>query len=93
MSVAQDFERTRQRITKRLVDGLGAGETIWDAELTGFGVRRQRRNASFVLKSHFEVANDFTPLEGTASSRWMRRGRKRGVYWGLLRLVLTRRTA
>jgi hypothetical protein len=53
MAVAQDFERARHRITKRLVDGLGAGETIWDVELTGFGVRRQRRNASFVLKYTF----------------------------------------
>ncbi len=49
MSAGQDA-RKRQRITKRLVDGLSAGDTVWDAELTGFGVRRQRRNASFVLK-------------------------------------------
>lgn len=59
MSVAQDFERSRQRITKRLVDGLGAGETIWDFELTGFGVRRQRRNASFVLKYMFQGRQRF----------------------------------
>lgn len=59
MSAAEDFERARQRITKRLVDGLGAGETIWDAELTGFGVRRQRRNASFVLKYTFRGRQRF----------------------------------
>jgi hypothetical protein len=45
--------KARQKITKRLVDGLPAGQTVWDAELTGFGVRRQRRNASFVLKYSF----------------------------------------
>jgi integrase len=40
----------RQRITKRTVDALRPGDTVWDAEVTGFGVRRQRRDASFVLK-------------------------------------------
>ncbi len=40
----------RQRITKRLVDALEPGQTTWDEELTGFGVRRQSRNASYVLK-------------------------------------------
>jgi integrase len=59
MSVAQDFEKARQRITKRLVDGLGAGATVWDSELTGFGVRRQRRNASFVLKYTFQGRQRF----------------------------------
>ncbi|HEY8008758.1 MAG TPA: tyrosine-type recombinase/integrase [Methylocella sp.] len=58
MSAGQDA-RPRQRITKRLVDGLGAGDTVWDAELTGFGVRRQRRNASFVLKYSFRGRQRF----------------------------------
>jgi hypothetical protein len=51
--------KARQRITKRLVDGLAAGETVWDAELTGFGVRRQRRDASFVLKYSFRGRQRF----------------------------------
>jgi hypothetical protein len=58
MSAGQDA-RTRQRITKRLVDGLGTGDTVWDSELTGFGVRRQRRNASFVLKYTFRGRQRF----------------------------------
>lgn len=58
MSAGQDA-RTRQRITKRLVDGLSAGDTVWDAELTGFGVRRQRRNCSFVLKYSFRGRQRF----------------------------------
>jgi integrase len=51
--------KARQKITKRLVDGLAAGETVWDAELTGFGVRRQRRDASFVLKYSFRGRQRF----------------------------------
>jgi integrase len=51
--------KTRQKITKRLVDGLSAGQTVWDAELTGFGVRRQRRDASFVLKYSFRGRQRF----------------------------------
>ncbi len=58
MSAGQDG-RTRQRITKRLVDGLGTGDTVWDSELTGFGVRRQRRNPSFVLKYTFRGRQRF----------------------------------
>jgi integrase len=38
------------KITKRSVDSLKAGETIWDGALTGFGVRKQRRDAVFILK-------------------------------------------
>jgi integrase len=51
--------KARQKITKRLVDGLAAGDTVWDAELTGFGVRRQRRDASFVLKYSFRGRQRF----------------------------------
>jgi integrase len=40
----------RVRITKRVVDALRPGHTIWDKELAGFGVRLQRRDPSFVLK-------------------------------------------
>jgi hypothetical protein len=58
MSAGQ-YARTRQRITKRLVDGLGTDDTVWDSELTGFGVRRQRRNASFVLKYTFRGRQRF----------------------------------
>jgi integrase len=51
--------KARQKITKRLVDGLAAGQTVWDVELTGFGVRRQRRDASFVLKYLFRGRQRF----------------------------------
>jgi Arm DNA-binding domain len=58
MSTNQNI-KARQKITKRLVDGLAAGQTIWDAEITGFGVRRQRRDASFVLKYLFRRRQRF----------------------------------
>jgi integrase len=39
------------RITKRVVDGLSPGETAWDAEFSGFGVRCQRRDKVYILKT------------------------------------------
>jgi len=49
----------RVRITKRLVDNLRPGQTIWDKELAGFGVRLQRRDPSFVLKYTFRGRQRF----------------------------------
>jgi hypothetical protein len=54
--------KERQKITKRLVDCLAASATVWDAELTGFGVRRQRRDTSFVLKYSFRGRQRFYTL-------------------------------
>lgn len=51
--------RTSQRLTKRVVDALPPQTTIWDSELVGFGVRRQRRDAVFVLKYVFEQRQRF----------------------------------
>jgi integrase len=41
---------TTQRITKSLVDRLKSGCIVWDDDCRGFGVRRQVRDASYVLK-------------------------------------------
>lgn len=38
------------KITKSVVDRLAAGETVWDTETRGFGVRRQARDPVYVLK-------------------------------------------
>src|ERR1700686_4363659 len=38
------------KITKRIVDSLKPGETIWDSEIHGFGVRCQVKDRSYVLK-------------------------------------------
>jgi integrase len=63
--VTSDIEQTsatlmqRVRITKRLVDSLRPGQTVWDKELAGFGVRLQRRDPSFVLKYVFRGRQRF----------------------------------
>jgi Arm DNA-binding domain len=49
----------RVKITKRLVDSLRPGQTIWDKDLAGFGVRLQRRDPSFVLKYSFRRRQRF----------------------------------
>jgi integrase len=49
----------RVRITKRIVDDMRPGETIWDKDLAGFGVRLQRRDPSFVLKYTFRGRQRF----------------------------------
>ena len=50
---------SRLRITKRLVDALRPGQTVWDKEIAGFGVRLQRRDPSFVLKYTFRGRQRF----------------------------------
>src|SRR3981081_3834097 len=39
-----------RRITKSMVDRLSASTTIWDVDVRGFGVRKQRRDATYILK-------------------------------------------
>ncbi|CAL8981594.1 hypothetical protein RHODGE_RHODGE_02912 [Rhodoplanes serenus] len=39
------------RITKRVVDTMSPGSTIWDRDLAGFGVRCQKRDKVYVLKT------------------------------------------
>ena len=41
------------KITKRTVDALQPGETVWDSETKGFGVRCQRQAKNFVVKYRF----------------------------------------
>ncbi len=38
------------RITIRRVDNLEPGQINWDADVKGFGVRRQKSNKVFVVK-------------------------------------------
>ena len=42
-----------QLITIQCVETMVAGETIWDADVRGFGVRKQRRDAVYVVKYRF----------------------------------------
>jgi integrase len=39
-----------ERLTKTKVDRLLAGSAAWDSDVRGFGVRKQRRDAVYVLK-------------------------------------------
>ena len=41
----------RVRLTKSVVDKMAPGETLWDADVRGFGVRCQRRARNYVLKT------------------------------------------
>jgi hypothetical protein len=41
----------KAEITKRVVDGLEPDTLVWDTKLIGFGVRRQKRNRVYVLKT------------------------------------------
>jgi len=41
----------RAKITTRTVDALRPGDMVWDTSLAGFGVRRQRRDRIYVLKT------------------------------------------
>ena len=47
-------KRSTRKITKRLVDQLKQGEQIWDSEVRGFGVRRQLKARSYLLKCFFK---------------------------------------
>lgn len=42
---------TVRRITLKAIAELAPGQTIWDADVKGFGIRCQRRAAVYVLKS------------------------------------------
>ncbi|MGE0182071.1 MAG: tyrosine-type recombinase/integrase [Parvularculaceae bacterium] len=60
----------RRKITKRAVDAAKAGETIWDTETPGFGLRVSKAGArSYVLK-----------YRRGATQRWMTIGRH-GAPW------------
>jgi integrase len=41
------------KINKTIVDGLKAGETVWDTELFGFGVRCQKKTKVYVYKKFY----------------------------------------
>ena len=59
----------KTRITKRVVDALNAGEIVWDADVRGFGVRCQRRNKTYVLKTRIAGRQRWFTI-GTHGSPW-----------------------
>ena len=57
------------RLTKTSVDKLAAGEVRWDGETRGFGVRRQVRDATFVLKVRIHGRQRFLTI-GKHGAPW-----------------------
>ncbi|MBT6032231.1 MAG: hypothetical protein HOH19_06625, partial [Kordiimonadaceae bacterium] len=41
------------KINKTIIDGLKAGDTVWDTELSGFGVRCQKKSKVYVYKKFY----------------------------------------
>lgn len=41
----------KKSITKAVIDALEPGETVWDSKLSGFGVRCQKRDKTFIFKT------------------------------------------
>jgi len=60
---------TTRRITKFLVDRLKSGCTVWDDDCRGFGVRRQVRDASYVLKVRIHGRQRFLTI-GKHGAPW-----------------------
>jgi integrase len=57
------------RITIPLVKSLGPREAAWDSDVRGFGVRRQRRDAVYVLKVRVDGRQRFLTI-GTHGKGW-----------------------
>ena len=58
-----------QKITKRTVDNLKPGQTAWDGEMRGFGVRCQRRDKVYVLKYRYRGRQRWVSI-GRHGSPW-----------------------
>ncbi|HTK13759.1 MAG TPA: integrase, partial [Xanthobacteraceae bacterium] len=58
-----------RKITKKLVDGMRAGEIIWDDVVRGFGVRRQVRAKSFIVKASIKGRQRFVTI-GVHGAPW-----------------------
>ncbi len=57
------------KITKAKVDALEPGGCLWDSETRGFGVRRQKRDATYVLKYRSDGRQRFITI-GSHGSPW-----------------------
>jgi integrase len=68
-----------RQITKEAVDRLKAGEAIWCVKPRGFGVRRQRRDAVYMIKARINGRQRFITI-GTHGKPWTpETARKRAV--------------
>ena len=60
---------TVKRVTKAVVDRLPISGVVWDADVRGFGVRRQQRDASYVLKVRVGTRQRFLTI-GRHGAPW-----------------------
>lgn len=58
----------KEKITKTIVDKLQVGETVWDTELRGFGVRRQKKEKVYIYKKYYNGQQRWFSL-GTPSEK------------------------
>jgi integrase len=65
-----------KRLTKVLVDKMPAGVAIWDTDVRGFGVRRQVRDATFVLKVRVNGQQRFLTI-GRHGAPWTVEGARK----------------
>lgn len=68
-----------RRITKEVVDRLQPGETVWCIAPRGFGVRRQQRDAVYMIKARVRGRQRFITI-GTHGRPWApETARKRAI--------------
>ena len=58
-----------KRVTKAVVDRLGVSGVVWDADVRGFGVRRQQRDPSYILKVRVGTRQRFLTI-GRHGAPW-----------------------
>jgi integrase len=76
----------RRRITKRLVDSLPMSSAVWDSEVKGFGVRRQKTNKVYVLKTRINGRQRWITI-GDHGSPWTPESARKEAQriWGEIR--------
>ncbi|HUL06181.1 MAG TPA: hypothetical protein VLV76_07580, partial [Candidatus Acidoferrum sp.] len=53
-TASKPARKATERLTKRTVDVLKPGAMGWDSDVKGFGVRCQRRDRVFILKTRIK---------------------------------------
>ncbi len=71
--------RSRTRLTKRIVDEMPPGQTIWDSEVRGFGVRRQLVDRSYVVKCRVNRRQIFITLGKHGAPLTVEQARKKAL--------------
>ena len=59
----------RRKITTRVVEALKPDQTIWDSEITGFAIRKQKRDAVYFVRKRIAGRRHFKTI-GKHGSPW-----------------------